>query len=85
VVIGPVLIGQLENLKKERRTAFSRNEFIGMEAKLVFHSMTHIVTAWRCGGILCSFCPQRKPIKGRMFNDYYCCLIYKLQAETADE
>ena len=26
------------------------------------------VTAWRCGGILSSFCPQLKPIKDIKFN-----------------
>jgi hypothetical protein len=37
------------------------------------------VTAWRCGGILCSFCRQLKPIKDIMFNDFYCCLIYNVK------
>jgi len=39
------------------------------------------LTAWRCGGILCSFCRQLKPIKGIKFNGFYCCLIYNFQLE----
>jgi len=39
------------------------------------------VTAWRCGGILCSFCPQLKPIKDTRFNGFYCCLIYNIKLE----
>jgi hypothetical protein len=38
-------------------------------------------TAWRCGGILCSFCRQLKPIKDIKFNVFYCCLIYNLKLE----
>jgi len=37
------------------------------------------VTAWRCGGIRCSFCRQLKPIKDIMFNGFYCCLIYNIK------
>jgi hypothetical protein len=39
------------------------------------------VTAWRCGGILCSFCRQLKPIKDIKFNSFYCCLIYNIKLE----
>jgi len=39
------------------------------------------MTAWRCGGILCSFSPQLKPIKDIMFNGFYYCLIYKFKPE----
>ena len=39
------------------------------------------VTAWRCGGILCSFCRQLKPNKEIKFNGFYCCLIYNLKLE----
>ena len=38
-------------------------------------------TAWRCGGILCSFCRQLKPIKDIMFNGFYYCLIYNIKLE----
>ena len=39
------------------------------------------VTAWRCGGILCSFSRQLKPIKDIMFNGFYCCLSYNIKLE----
>jgi hypothetical protein len=39
------------------------------------------VTAWRCGGILCSFCRQLKPIKDIKFNGFDCCLIYNIKLE----
>jgi len=39
------------------------------------------MTAWRCGGILCSFCRQLKPNKGIKFNGFYCSLIYNLKLE----
>ncbi len=39
------------------------------------------MTAWRCGGILCSVCRQLKPIKDIMFNGFYCCLIYNIKLE----
>ena len=39
------------------------------------------VTAWRCGGILCSVCRQLKPNKGIKFNGFYCCLIYNIKPE----
>jgi hypothetical protein len=43
--------------------------------------MAYNVTAWRCGGILCSFCRQLKPIKDIMFNGFYCSLIYNIKLE----
>jgi hypothetical protein len=39
------------------------------------------LTAWRCGGILCSFCPQLKPNKDIKFNVFYCFLIYNIKLE----
>jgi len=38
-----------------------------------------MMTAWRCGGILCSVCRQLKPIKDRKFDSFYCCLIYNIK------
>jgi len=40
------------------------------------------MTAWRCGGILCSVCRQLKPIKDIKFNGFYCCLIYNIKLEV---
>jgi hypothetical protein len=40
-----------------------------------------MLTAWRCGGILCSVCRQLKPIKDIMFNGFYCCSIYNFKLE----
>jgi len=34
-----------------------------MELKVFKMQVAGNVTAWRCGGILCSVCPQLKPIK----------------------
>ncbi len=45
------------------------------------NSIAANVTAWRCGGILCSVCRQLKPIKDIMFNGFYCCLIYNIKLE----
>jgi hypothetical protein len=39
------------------------------------------VTAWRCGGILCSVCRPLKPIKDKRFNGFYYSLIYKFKRE----
>jgi hypothetical protein len=39
------------------------------------------LAAWRCGGILCYFCRQLKPIKDKRFNDFYYCFIYKFKLE----
>ncbi len=41
----------------------------------------YLVEGLRCGGILCSFCRQLKPIKDKKFNGFYCCLIYKIKPE----
>jgi hypothetical protein len=43
--------------------------------------LAYNVTAWRCGGILCSFSQQLKPIKDIKFNGFYCCLIYNIKLE----
>jgi hypothetical protein len=43
--------------------------------------MAYNVTAWRCGGILCSFSPQLKPIKDIKFDGYYWCLNYNIKLE----
>jgi len=37
------------------------------------------MTAWRCGGILCSVSPQLKPNKDKKFDGFYCCLIYNFK------
>jgi len=51
---------------------------------MVFNLMQCIsanVTAWRCGGILCSVYRQLKPIKDIKFNGFYCCFIYNVKLE----
>jgi len=39
------------------------------------------LTAWRWGGISCSFRRQLKPIKDKRFNGFYYSLIYNVKPE----